>query len=80
MSDDEYSSDSTDGGVEEEKTPISLEYKKTKLFQSATTEPQQKQHANVGKLNKWEPVSTRYFLFHMKFGVRLVIYYQIYAD
>lgn len=60
MSDDEYSSDSTDAGVEEEKTPISLEYKKSKLFKSASTDAQQKQQVNVGKLNKWEPVSTRY--------------------
>lgn len=55
MSDvEDYSSDE---GVEEES--ISLEYKKSKLFQKpANVEPQQKQNT-PGKLKGWQPVSSR---------------------
>lgn len=58
MSDDEYSSDSSDGGVDEKTTPLSIEYKKTKLFQKPSQEPQPKQGA-PGKLKGWQPISTR---------------------
>ena len=55
MSDvEDYSSDE---GVEEES--ISLEYKKSKLFQKpANAKPQQKQNT-PGKLKGWQPVSSR---------------------
>lgn len=60
MSDGEYDSDSSDAGVEEESAPISLEYKKSKLFQQREApEPKTKQNA-PGKLKNWQPVSTRY--------------------
>lgn len=58
MSDDEYSTDSTDGETEEEKAQLSLEYKKSRLFRQASAEKEVKKPA-VGKLNKWEPISTR---------------------
>lgn len=58
MSDDEYASDSTDDGVEEETTPISLQYKKSKLFETASPEPQVK-HSAPGKLKSWQPISSR---------------------
>lgn len=54
MSDrEDYSSD--EGGEEN----ISLEYKKSKLFQKPnSSEPQQKQNT-PGKLKSWQPVSSR---------------------
>lgn len=59
MSDDEYYSDSTEDGVEEESGSISLQYKKTKLFEKPSPEPQAK-HNTPGKLKTWQPVSSRY--------------------
>lgn len=65
MSDTEdYASDVTDNGVEEDSGPISVEYKKTKLFQNVgnnTEAPAQKQNT-PGKLKSWQP-SSRYVTF-----------------
>ena len=57
MSTDEYCSDSSDG-VEEESAPISLQYKKSKLFEKTSSEPQVKQNT-PGKLKSWQPLSNR---------------------
>jgi len=59
MSDDEYSSDSTDGGVVEESLPISLELKRSRLLQSNSVKQEVDKPA-PGKLAKWQPTSTRW--------------------
>lgn len=58
MLDDEYSSDSTEGGVEEESGPISLQYKKSKLFEPKAT-LEAKPHNTPGKLKSWQPLASK---------------------
>lgn len=58
MTDEEYSTDS-DVEVEDDVDSISLEYKKSKLFQKPSNAEPQVKTSTPGKLKSWQPISSR---------------------